>query len=156
MDKPASGAFAAFSEWMGKIRKPVNWIYCSAVLFPLAFALVASVILTLRGHAQLSGHVWNGFFAYFYTILMVMLASALITVLPTLLIWLFIIRFKPSLDENKVTRYLGLLALLVIALFSHSQANERPFSLTWLAIVALSVILPRLALPSLRNGLHQP
>jgi hypothetical protein len=158
MDKQPFGALAAvstFSEWMRRIRKPINWIYCSAVLFPLAFALVASVILALRGHANTSGHLWNGLFAYFYAILMVMLASAVLTVLPTLLIWLFIIRFRPSLDENKAARYLGLLALLSIALFSHSQVNARPFSLTWLAILALAVMLPRLALPSLRDGLNR-
>jgi hypothetical protein len=156
MENPASGALAAFSEWMRRIRKPINWIYCSAVLFPLAFAVVASVILTLRGHAHATGHLWNGLFAYFYAVLMVMLASAVLTVLPTLLIWLFIIRFKPSLDENKLTRYSGLLALIAVAVFSHSQANARPFSVAWLAIIAVAVMLPRLALPSLRDGLNRP
>ncbi|HKP94861.1 MAG TPA: hypothetical protein VJ385_03790 [Fibrobacteria bacterium] len=151
-----AGKTGTIADWLDRTRKPINWIYCSAVLFPLAFAIVASLITTARNHTQVSGSLLDGLFASFFVILMAVLSSVLLTVLPTLLIWLIVIQVKPDLDENKLTRYLGLVALLAIALFSHSRVNDRPFNPAWLGIATLAVVLPRLALPSLRDGLRKP
>ncbi|MDB5051552.1 MAG: hypothetical protein JWO30_4623 [Fibrobacteres bacterium] len=150
----SQGMFATLSDWLARTRKPVTWIYCSAVLFPLAFALVATLVTTARTtHA--SGSVFSGIVTSFYLILMVMLATVPRSVLPALLIWLLIARFRPGLDDNWITRYLGLVALLAIALYSHAKVYDRPFNFIWLSIATLAVVLPRLALPSLRDGLHK-
>ena len=146
------GKTSAFADWLGRTRKPITWIYCSAVLFPLAFALVAALVMTVRGHTAAVG----GFFASFYLVLMVLLASVPRSVLPALLVWLSISRFRPRLDENKTVRYLGLAVLIAIALFSHSKVYDRPFNFIWMAIAVLAVALPRVALPSLRDGLYKP
>ncbi len=146
--------FSAFSEWLARSRRPITWIYCSAVLFPLAFALVAAVIMTARRHAD-SGTAFNGGFASFYLILMILLAAVPRSVLPAVLIWLVLIRFRPALDANPWNRYPGLVAILAAALYLHAKVYDRPFNFIWLGIAALAVILPRLALPSLRNGLHR-
>ncbi|MEO7780036.1 MAG: hypothetical protein ABIY63_21100 [Fibrobacteria bacterium] len=145
---------SAISEWMAKTRKPITWIYCSAVLFPLIFSVVATVILTVRHSGPASHSGWHGFFTSFYLVLMIMLAAVPRSVLPAVLLWLVIIRFKPVWDANPVSRYLGLIAILAAALFSHAKVYDRPFNFIWLGVAALAVILPRLALPSLRPGLR--
>ncbi|GEM_PF-3850714 len=149
------GLIGDMRGWMNAIRKPVTWIYCSAILFPLAFALVASVVIVLRNHAHAAGNLVNGYFAAFYLTLMAMLATVPRSILPALLVWLLIAGFRPVYDENKTTRYLGLGLLVGIALFAHSKVYDRPFNFLWLAIAYLAVVLPRLAIPSLRNGLRK-
>lgn len=146
------GKIAAISGWFDKSRKPITWIYCSAILFPLAFALVAALVMTARNHG--GGASMPGFFQSFYLILMVLLAAVPRSVLPAVLIWLVLIRFRPALDASPLTRYPGLLVILAAALFSHAKVYDRPFNFIWLSIAALAVMLPRLALPSLRNGLR--
>ncbi|MDB5106430.1 MAG: hypothetical protein JWP91_4119 [Fibrobacteres bacterium] len=149
-DKP--GAIAGF---LARTRKPVTWIYCSAILFPLAFAFVAAIIMTLRNQAHGGGNLANGLFASFYLVLMSLLAAMPRSVLPAMLVWLLISGIRPVYDENKATRYLGLLVLIGIAVFSHSKVYDRPFNYLWLSVAYLAVILPRLALPSLRDGLKR-
>lgn len=148
------GKLSALSEWLAKSRKPITWIYCSAVLFPLAFSLVATIVITARHSGPATGSAWQGFFTSFYLVLMIMLAAVPRSVLPAVLLWLVLIRFKPDWDANPVTRYLGLLAILAAALFSHAKVYDRPFNFIWLGVAALAIILPRLALPSLRQGLR--
>jgi hypothetical protein len=151
-----AGFIEKLNAGMARIRKPVTWIYCSGILFPLAFAVVAAIIMTLRNHHGQSGSLADGFFAAFYLILMGMLASVPRSILPALLIWLLVARFRPVYDENKVTRYVGLASLLAVALFAHSKIYDRPFNPIWFAIAFIAVALPRLALPSLRDTLVAP
>ncbi|MDQ3001916.1 MAG: hypothetical protein M3Y08_11735 [Fibrobacterota bacterium] len=141
------------AEWLARSRKIFTWIYCSAILFPLAFSLVATVVITVKGISHGSGPAWNGFFASFYLVLMIMLAAVPRSVLPALLFWLLFAKLWPDLDNNKISRYVGLFLLVGVALFSHSKAFETSFNYVWLWIAYLAVILPRLALPSLRGGL---
>jgi hypothetical protein len=145
---------SALSDWMARTRKPITWIYCSAVLFPLAFSLVATLVITARQHGTGSGAALPGFFTSFYLVLMILLAAVPRSVLPAVLLWLVLIRFKPAWDANLLTRYLGLVAILAVALFSHAKVYDRPFNFIWLGVAVLAVILPRLALPSLRPGLR--
>jgi hypothetical protein len=151
----STGFLATFSDWMARIRKPITWIYCSAILFPLAFAVVAALFLAVRHQSDASGAILNGMLASFYVILMSLLAAAPRSVMPALLIWLLIAGFRPALDENKATRYLGLFLLIGIALCSHSKVYAQPFNFIWLSIAYLALVLPRLALPSLRGGLKE-
>jgi hypothetical protein len=148
------GNFSVLSDWLAKSRKPITWLYCSAVLFPLIFSLAATVIISARHSGPAAHSGWQGFFTSFYLVLMIMLAAVPRSVLPAVLLWLVIIRFKPVWDANPVTRYLGLIAILAAALFSHAKVYDRPFNFIWLGVAALAVILPRLALPSLRPGLR--
>jgi hypothetical protein len=141
--------------WLARSRKIFTWIYCSAILFPLAFSLVAAVFITVKGLSNGAGNTLNGFFASFYLVLMILLAAVPRSVLPALLFWLLFAKFRPDLDANKISRYIGLFLLVAVALFSHSKAFDTPFNYVWLWIAYLAVILPRLALPSLRGGLKQ-
>lgn len=144
----------SLSDWLRDTRRPVTWIYCSSILFPMAFALVAALFLTFRIHSD--APLLHRFFAIFYLALMITLASVPRSILPILLIWLAFVRFRPSFDANRVTRYLGFLLLMIIAGYAQSKANDRGFNFQWLAIGWLSLSLPRLALPMLRDGLGEP
>lgn len=150
-----NGAFEGFRSALERIRKPVTWVYCSGILFPLAFAIVAAIVMTARNQAHGQGSLMNGFFAAFYLILMTLLASVPRSILPALMIWMLIAIYRPAYDANKISRYLGLAVLLAIALFAHSRIYGRPFNFLWFAIAYLAMALPRLALPSLRNGLKE-
>lgn len=142
------------SEWLRAGRRNFTWIYCSSILFPLAFAFVAAAVLTAR-HGSAEPLV-ERFFAIFYLALMITLASVPRSILPILLLWLILIRFRPSFDANKAVRYLGFLLMMLVAVYTHSKAYGREFNWQWLAIGWLSLALPRLALPSLRGGLREP
>ena len=149
------GVFEGFQRALERIRKPVTWVYCSGILFPLAFAIVAAIVTTARHHTHGQGSLVNGFFAAFYLILMALLASVPRSILPALMIWLLIALYRPAYDAGKITRYLGLAVLLAIALFAHSRIYGRPFNFLWFSIAYLALALPRVALPSLRNGLKE-
>ena len=149
------GVFEGFQGALERIRKPVTWIYCSGILFPLAFAIVAAIVTTARHQTHGQESLVNGFFAAFYLILMALLASVPRSILPALMIWLLIALYRPAYDAGKITRYLGLAALLAIALFAHSRIYGRPFNFLWFSIAYLALALPRVALPSLRNGLKE-
>jgi hypothetical protein len=138
-----------------RIRKPLTWVYCSAILFPLGFAVIAAFFMTLRNRAHEAGSLVQGAFTSFYLVLMAMLASVPRSILPALMIWILIAKYRPLYDENKITRYLGLAVLLAAALFAHSRIYDRPFNFLWLSIAFLAVALPRLAFPSLRSGLKE-
>lgn len=138
-----------------RIRKPLTWVYCSAILFPLGFAVMAAFFMTLRNGPHIGGSVVQGAFASFYLVLMAMLASVPRSILPAVMIWILIAKYRPLYDENKITRYLGLAALLAAALFAHSRIYDRPFNFLWLSIAFMAVALPRMAFPSLRNGLKE-
>ncbi len=144
---------ANISGGFDRIRKPLTWVYCSAILFPLGFAVLAAFFMTFRNRDHIDGSIVQGAFASFYLVLMAMLASVPRSILPALLIWILIARFRPLYDENKITRYLGLAVLLAAALFAHSRIYDRPFNFLWLTIAFMAVVLPRLAFPSLRRGL---
>ena len=146
---------ANISGGFDRIRKPLTWIYCSAILFPLGFAALAAFFMTFRNRAHIEGSLVQGAFASFYLVLMAMLASVPRSILPTLMIWILIAKYRPLYDENKITRYLGLALLLAVALFAHSRIYDRPFNFLWLSIAFLAVSLPRMAFPSLRNGLKE-
>lgn len=136
-----------------RTRPSITWVYCSAILFPFVFAFVAAVVLTAR-HAGTDPLV-HRFFTIFYLALMITLASVPRSILPILLLWLVLIRFRPTFDANKVVRYLGFLLMMMVAVYTHSKAYGREFNWQWLAIGWLSLSLPRLALPSLRGGLRE-
>ena len=140
--------------WLARSRKIFTWIYCSAILFPLAFSLIAAVVITVKGISQGAGPALKGFIASFYLVLMILLAAVPRSVLPALLFWMIFAKLRPDLDANKISRYVGLFLLVGVALFSHSKAFDTPFNFVWLWIAYLTVILPRLALPSLRGGLN--
>lgn len=146
---------ATISGGLDRIRKPFIWIYCSAILFPLGFAVLAAFFMTFRNRSHIDGSLVQGAFSSFYLILMAMLASVPRSILPALMIWILIARFRPGYDENKVTRYLGLGLLLAAALFAHSRIYDRPFNFLWFSIAFLAVSIPRMAFPSLRNGLTE-
>lgn len=142
---------------MNRLKKPMVWIYCSAILLPLVFSLMAAVIRVARfGRGGDAASVLHEIAATFYMILMAIIASVPRLVLPALAIWLLTSRFRPDFDENKLIRYAGLLVLVAGAVFLHSMVYRVPFNLIWLAIAYLATILPRLAIPSLKNGLHTP
>jgi hypothetical protein len=149
------GLFEGFRSALERIRKPLIWIYCSGILFPLAFAIVAALVMTARHQARGDGFFLDGYFTTFYLILMALLASVPRSILPALMIWMLIAMYRPAFDANKIIRYLGLAILLVMALFFHSKIHARPFNFIWFSIAYLAVALPRLALPSLRNGLKE-
>lgn len=134
------------------VRPTVTWIYCSAILFPMAFALVAAAVLTFR-HPSASESVVRHFFALFYLSLMVILASVPRSIVPILVIWLALARFRPAWDANRAIRYLGLLALMGLAVFVNAAALHRGFSVLWVLIGWLCLALPRMAFPFLREGL---
>jgi hypothetical protein len=119
----------------------------------LVFALVAAVALTARNGG--TGPLVERFFSIFYLALMITLASIPRSILPILLLWLVLIRFRPSFDANKTVRYLGFLLLMLATVYAQSKAYGRDFNWQWLAIGWLSLSLPRLALPSLRRGLRE-
>jgi ABC-type phosphate transport system permease subunit len=146
---------ANISGGFDRIRKPLTWIYCSAILFPLGFAVVAAFFTTFRNRAHIDGSIVQGAFTSFYLVLMAMLASVPRSILPALMIWILIAKYRPLYDENKVIRYLGLAVLLAAALFAHSRIYDRPFNFLWLTIAFMAVVLPRLAFPSLRSGLKE-
>ena len=137
------------------IRPTVTWIYCSAILFPMAFALVAAAVLTVR-HPGASESAVRHFFALFYLSLMVLLASVPRSIAPILVIWLALARLRPAWDERPAVRYPGLLVLMGLAVLINTAAQGRGFSLPWALIGWLSLSLPRLAFPSLRPGLGRP
>ena len=139
------------TDWLRETRRPVTWIYCSSILFPMVFALLAAIILTFRASGTES--LIHRFFAIFYLSLMITLASVPQSTLPILLLWLLFARFRPAFDANQVTRYLGLLLLMLVAVFAHAKIYGQSFNFLWLAIGWLSLALPRLALPLLREGL---
>jgi hypothetical protein len=147
------GFFSRFSGGLARIRKHILWIYCSAILFPLAFAGIAAVFLTVRNRAHLDLGFAKGMFAAFYLILMSLLASVPRSVLPALILWMLIAHFRPGYDREKPARYLGLAALLAAALFVHAKIYAQSFNFLWMTIAYMAVALPRLALPSLRDGL---
>lgn len=151
----SNGIVANLSGGFDRIRRPLTWIYCSAILFPLGFAVLAAFFMTLRNRAEIEGSLVQGAFASFYLVLMAMLASVPRSILPVLLIWILIARSRPALDSGKISRYLGLAALLAVALFAHSKIYDRPFNHLWFSIAFLAVALPRMAFPSLRNGLTE-
>lgn len=146
---------ANLSVGFDRIRKPLTWVYCSAILFPLGFAVLAAFFMTFRNRANIEGSLVQGDFASFYLVLMAMLASVPRSILPALMIWILIARYRPLYDENKITRYVGLALLLAVALFAHSRIYDRPFNFLWLSVAFLAVSLPRMAFPSLRNGLSE-
>lgn len=141
------------AEWLNVTRPTLTWIYCSAILFPMAFALVAATVLVLR-HRSGTGSM--PFFGVFYLTLMVTLASVPRSILPILLIWLAIARFRPAWDARMPIRYAGLFLLMLAAVSLHAFAYGRAFNLPWLGIGWLSLALPRLAFPRLRGGLGSP
>jgi hypothetical protein len=141
------------SEWLRASRRSITWLYCSAILCPLVFAFVAAVVLTAR-HAG-TDPLAHRFFTIFYLALMITLASVPRSILPILLLWMVLIRFRPSFDANKVVRYLGFLLLMMVTVYTHSKAYGREFNWQWLAIGWLSLSLPRIALHSLRGGLRE-
>jgi len=138
--------------WLKSSRPTVTWIYCSAILFPMAFALVAALILRFRG----AGHGDLGFFTLFYLSLMVTLASVPRSIIPILLVWLAVARFKPDWDESRGIRYGGLFLLMFLAVSAHALAYRNGFNVPWLFSGWLSIALPRMAFPMLREGLGKP
>ena len=142
----------AISNWLRATRRTFTWIYCSAILFPMAFAFVAAVILALRQHG--GDAVFHRFFAIFYLALMLTLASVPRSILPILFLWLVVARFRPEFDRNRAKRYLGLLFLMLVAVFAHSKIYGDSFNFLWLGIGWLSLALPRAALPMLRGSLN--
>jgi hypothetical protein len=150
-----NGIVANIAGGFDRIRKPLTWVYCSAILFPLGFAMLAAFFMTFRNRTQINGSLVQGAFSSFYLVLMAMLASVPRSILPALMIWILIAKYRPLYDENKITRYLGLAVLLAAALFAHSRIYDRPFNFLWLSIAFLAVALPRMAFPSLRNGLTE-
>jgi hypothetical protein len=139
--------------WLAANRPTITWVYCSAILFPMAFAAVAALFLTVRHR---TGTESLSFFAVFYLTLMVTLASVPRSILPILMVWLAIARFKPAWDARRPIRYAGLSMLMLAAVSAHSLAYGREFNLPWLLIGWLSLALPRLAFPMLREGLRGP
>ncbi len=121
----------------------------------MAFALVAALVLTVRG-GQASGSGGGRFFTLFYLTLVITLASVPRSILPILLVWLAIARFKPAWDDRKAIRYTGLLLLMAAAVTLHSVAYGRGFNSAWLLSGWLALALPRLAFPMLREGLGGP
>ena len=148
-DKAGGAFFTRLGEWMKSSRPTVTWIYCSAILFPMAFALAAAAILRYR-QAE-AGTL--GFFALFYLALMVTLAAVPRSILPILLIWLTVARFKPAWDDNRMVRYAGLFLLMAVTVSVHAWVYGHGFNVPWLISGWLSVALPRLAFPMLREGL---
>lgn len=147
--------FDRLGAWLKASRPTVTWIYCSAILFPMAFALAAALFLTFR-HAGGAGPGVQRFLALFYLALMVTLASVPRSILPILLAWLVIARFRPAWDARRPIRFAGLFALMALAVAAHSLAYGREFNVPWLFIGWLSLSLPRLAFPFLREGLGGP
>lgn len=141
------------ADWQKASRPTVTWIYCSAILFPMAFALVAAMVLTVRHR---SGTESLPFFDVFFLTLMITLASVPRSILPILLVWLAIARFRPAWDARLPIRYAGLFLLMLAAVSLHAFAYGRAFNLPWLGIGWLSLALPRLAFPRLRGGLGAP
>jgi hypothetical protein len=139
--------------WLTANRPILTWIYCSAILFPMLFAMVATLFLTLRHR---SGTASLSFFDVFYLTLIVTLASVPRSILPILLIWLAVARFKPAWDARRPIRYGGLLLLMLAAVTIHSLIYGRDFNLPWLFMGWLSLALPRLAFRMLREGLGSP
>lgn len=121
----------------------------------MAFALVAALFLAFRD-GQASGSGGGRFFTLFYLTLAITLASVPRSILPILVIWLAIARFRPAWDDRKAIRYTGLLLLMAAAVALHSVAYGRGFNPAWLFSGWLSLALPRLAFPMLRNGLGTP
>jgi len=154
-DKAGGSFFERLGGWMKSSRPTVTWIYCSAILFPMAFALVAALILRYReaGQAPTSS---LGFFTLFYLSLMVTLASVPRSIIPILLIWLAVARFKPAWDERRWIRYGGLFLLMFLAVSAHALAYRNGFNVPWLFSGWLSIALPRMAFPMLREGLGRP
>jgi hypothetical protein len=140
------------ADWLKASRPTLTWIYCSAILFPMAFAVVAALFLVRHR----SGTESIPFFGVFYLTLMVTLASVPRSILPILLIWLAIARFRPAWDARRLVRYAGLFLLMLAAVSLHAFAYGREFNLPWLGIGWLSLALPRLAFPMLRGGLGAP
>jgi hypothetical protein len=144
--------FGRLGDWLKSSRPTVTWIYSSAILFPMAFALVAALFLTFRH----GGTGAKGFFPLFYLALMVTLASVPRSILPILVIWLAITRFKPAWDDRRAIRYGGLFLLMALAVSAQTLAYGHGFNVPWLFIGWLSLSLPRLAFPILREGLGSP
>ncbi|MBW8889598.1 MAG: hypothetical protein JF616_17720 [Fibrobacteres bacterium] len=153
-DKAGGGFFVRLGGWLKSSRPTVTWIYCSAILFPMAFALVAALILRYRHPESAQGSL--GFFAVFYLSLMVTLASVPRSIIPILLIWLAVARFKPDWDERRWIRYVGLFLLMFLAVSAHALAYRNGFNVPWLISGWLSIALPRIAFPMLREGLGKP
>jgi hypothetical protein len=139
--------------WLTANRPTLTWIYCSAILFPMVFALVAALFLTIRDR---SGTESLSFFAVFSLTLLITLASVPRSILPILLIWLAVARFKPAWDARRPIRYAGLFLLMLAAIAIHSLIYSRGFNLPWLFMGWLSLALPRLAFRMLREGLGGP
>jgi hypothetical protein len=140
--------------WLQSSRPTVTWIYCSAILFPMAFALVAAAVLRYRQAEAAQASM--SFFALFYLALMVTLASVPRSIIPILVIWLAVARFRPEWDERRWIRYGGLFLLMFLAVSAHALAYGRGFNVPWLFSGWLSVALPRMAFPMLREGLGKP
>jgi hypothetical protein len=89
----------------------------------------------------------------FYLALMVTLAAVPRSILPILLVWLTVARFKPAWDDNRMVRYAGLFLLMAVTVSIHAWVYGHGFNVPWLISGWLSVALPRLAFPMLREGL---
>jgi hypothetical protein len=153
--------------WLKTSRPTFTWVYCSAILFPMAFALVAALFIAFRhrsgtgvgtgaGPGTGSGSWAQAFFPVFYLALIVTLASIPRSIMPILLIWLAVAHFKPTWDTRRPIRYAGLFLLMLAAVSIHSLVYGREFNLPWLGIGWLSLALPRMAFPALREGLGGP
>jgi len=153
-DKAGGTPFTRLGGWLKSSRPTVTWIYCSAILFPMAFALVAALILRYRQVE--AGTVSLNFFTLFYLSLMVTLASVPRSIIPILLVWLAVARFKPAWDDHRLIRYGGLFLLMLLAVSVHAWAYGNGFNVPWLFSGWLSVALPRMAFPMLREGLVKP
>lgn len=153
-DKAGGAFFTRLGGWLKSSRPTVTWIYCSAILFPMAFALVAALILRYRHPGSAEGSL--SFFTLFYLALMVTLASVPRSIIPILLIWLAVARFKPAWDQHRGIRYVGLFLLMLLAVSAHALAYGNGFNVPWLFSGWLSVALPRMAFPILREGLGKP
>lgn len=146
--------FARLGGWLKSSRPTVTWIYCSAILFPMAFAFVAALILRYR-QAEAGGGSLS-FFALFYLSLLTTLASVPRSIIPILLVWLAVARFKPAWDDNRWIRYGGLFLLMFLVVSAHALAYGKGFNVPWLFSGWLAVALPRMAFPMLREGLGNP
>ena len=152
-EKPRGSLVERLGAWLKSARPTLTWIYCSAILLPMAFALVAALIISFRAR---SGTESLPFFAVFYLALMITLAAVPRSILPIIAIWLIIARLKPAWDARLWVRYLGLMALMLVAVSMHVLVDTREFNLPWLFIGWLSLALPRIAFPMLRGGLGGP
>jgi hypothetical protein len=147
----AGSIFESLGGWFKSSRPIWTWIYSSAILFPLLFAFVAALVLVSRRTGE--SDLLHRFFAFFYLILMVMLASVPRSILPALVVWLALARIRPAWDERRLIRYAGLFFLMALAVSAHALIYGKGLNLPWMLVGWLSLALPREAFPGLRGGL---